>query len=128
MKNNQKTVPGINKIIGVYHANGGIMGELKYVAGKFFGSAHCSLCDITHNNTGKKDTWKKCEQKLSIPIDFVHLNERNQKLQEYTRNLTPCIVGKTSTNYVMLVSKKELDSCEGNPDTLTHLLEKRLSN
>jgi|TARA_B110000196_G_C21115914_1_gene650492 hypothetical protein len=117
---------GINKIIGVYHADGGILGELKYMTGKFFGKTHCALCDITHGRTGKKDAWKQCEEKLGIPINFVHLNERNEKLLNYTNGNTPCIVGKTSTNYVMLASKKELEECEGNATALSELLEKKI--
>ena len=117
---------GINKIIGVYHADGGILGELKYMTGKFFGKTHCPLCDITHGRTGKKDAWKQCEEKLGIPINFVHLNERNEKLLNYTNGNTPCIVGKTSTNYVMLASKKELEECEGNATALSELLEKKI--
>lgn len=121
-------MPGITKIIGIYHADGGFVGELKYMTGKFFGSSHCSLCDITHGNMGKKDAWKKCEQKMRMPIDLIHLNERNPNLEKYTRNLTPCIVGKTSTNYVLLVSKDELKNCNSNPETLATLLEKKLAN
>ncbi len=117
---------GINKIIGVYHADGGLIGEFKYITGKFFGGSHCSLCDITHGSMGKKDSWKKCEKKLKIPIDFVHLNERNPKLEKYTTNLTPCIVGKTNTNYVMLVTNDELRKCKKNPNTLAALIEKKI--
>ena len=128
MKKQETDVPGINKIIGIYHADGGLIGEFKYITGKFFGGSHCSLCDITHSSTGKKDSWKKCEQRLRIPIDFVHLNERNPNLKEYTANLTPCIVGKTSTNYVMLVSKNELNECNGDPEKLSKIIEMKISN
>ena len=121
-------VPGINKVIGIYHADGGIIGELKYFTGKLFGSSKCSLCDITHTTSGKKDAWKTCERRLRMPIDFIHLNERNPNLEKYTRGLTPCIVGKTSTNYVMLVTKRELMECKGNPETLANLIEKKLDN
>ena len=121
-------VPGINKIIGVYHADGGVIGELKYITGKFFGGAHCSLCDITHGSKGKKTAWKKCQQNLRMPIDFIHLNERNESLRKYTKNITPCIVGKTSTNYVILVSKDEIYNCKGEPEKLAEILKKKLSN
>lgn len=117
---------GINNIIGVYHADGGILGELKYMTGKFFGKTHCALCDITHSRIGKKDAWKQCEEKLGLPITFVHLNERNEELLNYTNGNTPCIVGKTSTNYTMLASKKELEECEGNATALSELLEKKI--
>ena len=119
-------MPGINQIIGVYHADGGILGELKYRTGKFFGGSHCALCDITHTSTGKKEVWKKCEEKLGLPITFVHLNERNEELLKYTNGNTPCIVGKTSTNYTMLASKKELEECNTNATALAELLKKKL--
>jgi hypothetical protein len=118
----EKIMPEINKIIGIYHANGGILGELKYITGKFFGSSHCALCDITHSITGKKDAWKQCEENLGIPIKFVHLNERESKLEEYTQNITPCIIGKTSTGYILLVDNEKLEKCKGNVKELESLL------
>ena len=127
-KKKRYNMPGVNKIIGIYHADGGLIGEFKYITGKFFGGSHCSLCDITHSSTGKKNSWKKCEERLRMPIDFVHLNERKPSLEKYTKDLTPCIVGKTSTNYVLLVSKDELIKCEGDPEALSNILEKKLSN
>lgn len=121
-------MPGISKIVGIYHADGGIIGELKYITGKFFGTTKCYLCDITHGKTGKKDAWAECEKNIGMPIDFVHLNERNPSLAKYTEGITPCIVGKTSTNYVILVNKKELLECKGNPETLAKMIEKKISN
>jgi hypothetical protein len=113
---------GINNIIGVYHADGGILGELKYMTGKFFGKTHCALCDITHSRIGKKDAWKQCEENLGIPIKFVHLNEREPKLEEYTNKITPCIVGKTSTGYIQLVNSELLEKCKGDVKELESLL------
>ena len=63
-----------------------------------------------------------------MPIDFIHLNERNENLRKYTKNITPCIVGKTSTNYVILVSKEEIANCKGEPKKLAEILKKKLSN
>ena len=115
-------MPKINRIIGVYHADGGVLGELKYMTGKLFGKTHCALCDMTHGRTGKKDAWKQCEENLGIPIKFVHLNERESKLKEYTQNITPCIVGKTNTGYVLLVDNEKLKKCKGNVKELESLL------
>ena len=52
-------MPGITKLIGIYDADGGIFGEIKYFAGKIFANQHCSLCDITHGKS--KNEWAKCE-------------------------------------------------------------------
>ena len=38
----------VGELVGVYHADGGLLGELRYAYGKVRGTAHCSLCDITH--------------------------------------------------------------------------------
>ena len=60
---------------GVYHANGGLVGELTYVIGKLRGTAHCGLCDITHS-VRMKPEWKTLEASLDIPFKLVHLNEQ----------------------------------------------------
>ena len=51
------TQPVARRLVGVYNANGGIVGELSYVLGKVKGSAHCALCDISHGKSfrAKKD-------------------------------------------------------------------------
>ena len=126
MNYNIKPTDGIKRIVGIYHADGGIIGEIKYFAGKIFGGSHCSLCDITHTSRGKDEVWKKCEANIGIPIDLVHLNERDNELKKYTDGITPCIVGKTGTNYILLVSKEQLDMCEGKPEKLEKLITEKL--
>ena len=64
-------MPGITKLIGIYDADGGIFGEIKYFAGKLFSNKHCSLCDITHGKS--KNEWAKCEKRLPIAIEAVEI-------------------------------------------------------
>ena len=116
---------GINRIIGVYHADGGIIGELKYFTGKIFGNSHCALCDVTSGKN--KNGWYKCQQNLGISVDMVHLNERKDDLVKFTKGITPCIVGQTSTNYVLIVSDKELEDCNGSTEKLEKILHKKLA-
>ena len=125
MNYNIHPMEGINRIIGVYHADGGIIGELKYFSGKIFGNSHCSLCDVTSGKN--KKNWNKCQQDLGIDVDMVHLNERKEDLAKFTKGITPCIVGQTSTNYVLIVSNKELDNCNGNTEELEKILHKKLA-
>ncbi len=65
------------ELIGIYHADGGVMGELRYVLGKARGSAHCALCDITHGSLRRKSAWDSACAAFAIPIRLVHLNERS---------------------------------------------------
>lgn len=65
------------ELIGVYHADSGLMGELRYVIGKARGTAHCALCDITHGSFRRKREWNHACHAFEIPIRLVHLNERS---------------------------------------------------
>ena len=64
------------EIIGVYHADGGPIGELRYVIGKARGTTHCALCDITHGLVRRKSEWNRSCSDFDLPIRLVHLNER----------------------------------------------------
>ena len=38
----------VTALTGVHHADGSVIGELRYWIGARLGRAHCALCDITH--------------------------------------------------------------------------------
>ena len=40
--------------VKAYHADGGPIGEVRYIIGKLLGTAHCALCDITHSPFRRK--------------------------------------------------------------------------
>jgi hypothetical protein len=44
------------KFVGIYNADGTILGEISYVAKKLAGRGSCALCDITHGWTGRNRT------------------------------------------------------------------------
>ena len=113
-------------MLGIYNDNGGIIGEIKNFAGKFFANQHCSLCDITHGKA--KNEWAKCEKNLPITIDFIHLNERNEAVKKYTNGVTPCVIGKTATGYVTVVTKYEMNETNGNVAEFEALIKKKLKN
>lgn len=119
-------VAGITKLIGIYDADGGIFGEIKYFAGKMFSNKHCSLCDITHGKAKKE--WEVCEGRLPITIDFIHLNERNEAIRKYTEGVTPCVIGKTAAGYVMVVTKNEMNDCNGDAKKFEKLIIQKLQN
>ncbi|MCH9705938.1 MAG: hypothetical protein K0U48_00105 [Actinomycetia bacterium] len=78
MGNNRLEMPAaIREIVGVYHADGGVMGELRYILGKARGTAHCALCDITHSTVRRKAAWDDACRNFPHPFRLVHLNERS---------------------------------------------------
>lgn len=62
-------------LVGVYHADGGPVGELRYVLGKLLGTAHCALCDVTHSAVRRKPEWDAMVEGLGVPVELRHLNE-----------------------------------------------------
>lgn len=97
------------ELIGVYHADGGVVGELSYVIGKLRGTAHCALCDITHNAVRRKPEWKAACRDFTIPIRLVHLNERSAE------EIAACTVGTPAV--LVRFSDDELEPLMG-PDDL----------
>ena len=87
------------KLIGVYKANSGIVGEIAYVLGHLVGARECNLCDITHSPIKKKSEFKRFEKRLlaefGITFRLVHMNERTERELSASAGrehagLTPC--------------------------------------
>jgi len=47
----------VTGLIGVYDADGGLLGEAAYVWGKVRRTRHCALCDITHGRVQRRPEW-----------------------------------------------------------------------
>ena len=101
----------IEKIYGIYHADGGIIGELSYLWGQITGTAHCSLCDITHKGISMKRDWKNFTNSLDVDFELLHLNEQTQVLADFTAGKTPCVVGEELGEMKILVDAESLEGC-----------------
>ena len=100
------------ELVGVYHADGSLMGELRYVWGKIRGTVHCALCDITHGSIREKATFRSYRERLSIPLRNVHLDERDPGVQAATDGKTPCVVGRTvGGEWEMVMDREALEEC-----------------
>ena len=71
----------IKSLVGVYHADGSLRGELRYWIGARLGRAHCSLCDITHAGVRRKHSWDAMAAGLGVGITLLHLNELDAELE-----------------------------------------------
>jgi hypothetical protein len=92
----------VRRLIGVYDADGGLRGELAYLAGKFAGR-HCSLCDITHSPVRRRREWDAYVATLPIPFDVVHRNERSRVLEEATEGREACVVAECDDGSIVLL-------------------------
>ena len=76
----------LEELLGVYDADGGIRGELTYVWGRWRGTAHCSLCDLTHTTWRRKQEWDALVARVPVPLRVAHRNELDlaeHRFEEY---------------------------------------------
>lgn len=112
------------RIVGVYHANGGLAGEIRYLIGKLRGTTQCALCDITHGKSPRlKSSWKKAVRCLPYAVEMVHLNEMDPRTARLVDKAhSPAVVflpdGDDEGGLVLLDSKA-LESCHGDPEKLS---------
>ncbi len=108
----------VTELIGVYHADGGPVGEAKYVLGKLLGTAHCALCDITHSPVRRKPRWDALVTRLGVPVTLVHLNEMPGDVAAATAVTgTPVVLARLSDGSLQrALGAQELDQLGGSVD------------
>jgi len=118
--------PRVSRLVGVYNADGSLLGELRYVVGRAFGSVHCELCDITHGRVRKKRAFVALERTLPVPLELLHRDEQPDELAAATRGALPCVVAQTSSGYRIVLTAEQLASCNGDAGIFDAILRRAL--
>ena len=118
-------------LIGIYKADGGIVGELSYFFGHLVGVRSCSLCDITHSPIMKKSSFKALERHLlaehGVAVRMLHMNERNEREQKASKGREPCILLEYPDQSIsMFLDASDLTALSGSVSSLKKLIESRL--
>lgn len=118
-------------LIGVYKADGGIIGELSYFFGHLVGVRSCSLCDISHSPIKKKSSFKALEKELmkehDTAIKMIHMNERNERELKASAGREPCVLLEYPDGSMsMLLDAADLKVLSGSVSSLRKLLLSRL--
>lgn len=114
-------------LTGIYHADGSLIGELRYWVGARLGRTHCSLCDITHGSVREKPEWRaKCES-LPVPFRAVHLDERTPEERNASEGHTPCVLAHTAGGVELLLGPDALETCAGDPGALADAIDAALA-
>ena len=119
-------------LIGVYNADGGILGELSYFFGHLVGIKSCSLCDITHSPIKKKNDFKAFEKRLleerGIAFRLVHMNERTEVELAASKGREPCVLLQYEDGSIsMFLDYVELKTSKGSVKSFERLVESRLN-
>ena len=112
------TRDAVAELVGVYHADGGPVGEVKYVLGKLLGTAHCALCDVTHSPVRRKPEWDRMVRRLGIPFTLLHLNEMPADVAAAVRGTgSPVVLARLSDGTLHpVLTPSELDGLGGSVD------------
>ena len=116
----------IRRLVGIYDADGGLTGELRYLVARFRGRGHCSLCDITHGSLREKSAFRQCRARLGVPMELLHRNQRNDVADGFEFNL-PCVLAETDGELLCLLDATALESCQGDVDAFERSLREAAS-
>ena len=108
----------IDRLVGVYDADGSLRGELSYVIGHLLGRRSCSLCDITHGALRRRAAFDAAAAALRVPFDLVHRDERSSEVAALTGSDLPCVVAEGGSEQLVLLHPDDLAACDGDPAAL----------
>lgn len=113
----------VHEYIGVYHADGGLLGEAKYVIGHLLGRTHCALCDITHSPVRRKKRWDRFVAGLGVPFRLYHLNEMPAGVaRRVAVSGSPAVLARTDHGLELLLRPDELDGLDGSVEAFAEAL------
>jgi hypothetical protein len=115
------------ELIGVYNADGGVVGELSYILGKTFQGKHCELCDITHSPFRRKKSWDEFVGGLAYPFELLHLNELSKELSVFVGEDAPMVILSQNGELSVLLSGTEMATCKGDVTKFAQLVGNRLT-
>lgn len=120
----------VTRLVGVYRADGGLVGELRYLVGHYLRGESCSLCDITHSPWRRKAEWDEQVRALGIPFDLLHLNELDPGLAAFVGDRAACVVAEATSDgtvdRTLLITNDELAEMDGSVAAFFTLLSERL--
>ena len=118
----------VTRLVGVYDADGGLLGEAAYVWGKVRRTRHCALCDITHGRVRRRPTWDRMVVEPGIPVDRLHLDEMPPDVRQAVAACCgPVVLARTAAGLRPLVVGADLDAPDGSVGRLGDVLRARLA-
>ena len=117
----------VSELLGIYNADGGLRGELRYLLGRWRGTAHCSLCDVTHGRVRERDAFRALRSSLPVPFTLLHRNELSAELRAATGTKTPCVLARTGGELAEILDVAALDACAGDIDAFAQALHAALA-
>jgi hypothetical protein len=117
----------VSRLIGVYDADGSVLGELSYFVRARFGAAHCALCDITHGRVRERADWKVCRDELPVVFDTFHRDDQPADVRAAISGLPAVAAQLDDGRTVELLGRSALEECAGSPGLLVDAIDAALA-
>lgn len=117
------------EVVGVYDADGGVLGEISFVIGHALGRTECGLCSVTHGPLRRKPQWDEMVAGLEIPLRLVHRNETSTGEQAaYAMTGLPAVLGvRADGTHTVLLGPTMLRAANGSVTQFAVGLQEALS-
>ena len=116
----------VQRLVGVYDADGSLRGEVAYWIRARLGRAHCALCDITHSSVRERSEWKACRTSLPVPFELFHRDDQPPEVRAAAGTEAPYVLAATESDLVLLLDGDALESCGGEIDAFADALDRAL--
>ena len=102
----------IDEFIGVYDADGTIVGEVSYWIGARLGRTHCSLCELTHGLFTVKREWRECSTSLGVPFTTWHRDDAPVEVIAAI-DVFPAVLARRGDSLSVIIDADTLESFAG---------------
>jgi len=101
--------PVVTELVGVYDADGTVLGEIRYWLGARLGRAHCALCDVSHGTFRRRPEWSAYLDTLPVPLHTFHRDDRPTDLDGL--GPAPLVAARTAAGARLLLGPDDLEAC-----------------
>ncbi len=108
----------VSELIGVYDADGSVVGEIRYWVGARFGRSHCSLCDITHGTFRGRPAWRELREALPVDFPTYHRDDAPGEVIDACAARFPVVVARVGSEIVVLLDAAMLEGLGGDVERL----------
>ena len=112
----------VEQLVGVYDADGSVLGEMAYVVGHLLGRRTCALCDITHGSLKRRPDFDDAAAMLGVPFVLLHRDEISAEISELIDSELPCVVAETAGQRTVLLDRDALVACGKSPAALVEAI------
>lgn len=117
----------LRSVVGVYDADGTLVGEVRYWFGARIGRAHCDLCDISHGTFRAKPEWSSMVARSRVPIETWHRDDAPAEVLAATGGRLAAVVAITDGGVMPLLGPEELAGLDGDVDRFADALDRAVT-